>query len=422
MHFRLTGFLALFCVAALAAQAPRTASQTTTTQQSLPPLSYVCIMPGDEAVLEDKPGACPKCGMALVPVRLDTAWSCVTHNQIIQDHPGLCPVDKRELVQITASVFWSCKDNPDKHLLEPGKCADGSIAEKGLERRPHGDHNPRHGGQFFMASDSWHHVEGTYPTAGIFRVYFYNDFTQPMPVAGFTARVSKTDEADKEVGTPISLTRGPGTNTLQARIPAAKAPVKLKLRVKFKPTDNDSVFDFTFEKVTRDPIAPTPRPAPVTTGASAATQAAPASAAAPPVAVPRPNMTGGMSGGQSLDPSEAPSVFGPQEKLPDSTPELLAELAKRNEEVGAQLKIGAISAIWLPAIGTKDVALALDNHSSELPDAQRAIFASALKRLTLAAWQIDSYGDLGNKEKLNEVYSVFSAAVADIQSAYASIR
>jgi len=157
--------------------APGAAPQTATVKQStqtrpaarssaqdkLPPLSYVCVMPGDEAVLEDKPGKCPnpKCGMTLIPVRLTSAWSSISHPTIIQDHPGKDPLDKRDLVQITASMFWLCPDS-DEHLLEPGKCADGNPRQIKYERRPHGDHNPRHGGQFFMADDSWHHLEGTY--------------------------------------------------------------------------------------------------------------------------------------------------------------------------------------------------------------------------------------------------------------------
>jgi len=41
-----------------------------------------------------------------------------------------------------------------------------------------------------------------------------------------------------------------------------------------------------------------------------------------------------------------------------------------------------------------------------------------VKRLTLAAWQIDAAGDLGNRERLLPLYRDFSAAIADIQTIY----
>ena len=44
--------------------------------------------------------------------------------------------------------------------------------------------------------------------------------------------------------------------------------------------------------------------------------------------------------------------------------------------------------------------------------------ASAVKRLTLAAWQIDAAGDLGNRERLMPLYRDFSAAIEDIQKIY----
>ena len=94
-----------------------------------------------------------------------------------------------------------------------------------------------------------------------------------------------------------------------------------------------------------------------------------------------------------------------EEPLPTTTPELLAELAKRAQSVTMLLDEGNLGGLWYPAIGAKDVALALEeNHMNDLPEAQRPKMASAVKRLTLAAWQIDAAGDLGNKELLLPLY------------------
>jgi hypothetical protein len=116
-----------------------------------------------------------------------------------------------------------------------------------------------------------------------------------------------------------------------------------------------------------------------------------------------------------------PGTFRPEVPLPTTTPELLAELAKRAQSVKTALDQGDLTGLWYPAIGAKEVALALEgNHIGEISEDQRPKMASAVKRLTTAAWQIDAAGDLGNKERLLPLYRDFSAAIADIESAYGS--
>ncbi|MDP2278221.1 MAG: heavy metal translocating P-type ATPase [Nitrospirota bacterium] len=55
---------------------------------------YTCPM--DPEIIQDKPGACPKCGMALEPLIpaitiSRTEWTCPMHPEIVRDSPGNCP-------------------------------------------------------------------------------------------------------------------------------------------------------------------------------------------------------------------------------------------------------------------------------------------------------------------------------------------
>ena len=68
----------------------RTAHQSDKTEQG----TYVCPM--DPEVRESKPGACPKCGMALEPAApsapaVKTEYVCPMHPEIVRPEPGSCP-------------------------------------------------------------------------------------------------------------------------------------------------------------------------------------------------------------------------------------------------------------------------------------------------------------------------------------------
>ena len=59
------------------------------------PGTYVCPM--DPEVRESKPGACPKCGMALEPAApaapaVKTEYVCPMHPEIVRAEPGACPI------------------------------------------------------------------------------------------------------------------------------------------------------------------------------------------------------------------------------------------------------------------------------------------------------------------------------------------
>ena len=75
--------------------------------------AYVCPM--DPEVREPRPGACPKCGMALepeVPVSAArTQWTCPMHPEIVRDKPGACPICGMALEPRTVSA--SQEENPE---------------------------------------------------------------------------------------------------------------------------------------------------------------------------------------------------------------------------------------------------------------------------------------------------------------------
>lgn len=108
--------------------------------------------------------------------------------------------------------------------------------------------------------------------------------------------------------------------------------------------------------------------------------------------------------------------------LPSAIPGLLAELTARSGQIDALMKAGNLGEVWLPAMGTKTVALALESRAGSLPPAQRSLVTSAVTRVVTSAWEIDGYGDLGNRTKVVEAYERLASAVADLKAAYEAAR
>ena len=418
-------------------------------------------------VIEDTPGTCKPDGTKLVEIRMGLAYKCLRGPANIQADEGPCETDRRrQKGPVTVSVFWTCKDSSTRYL-DPGTCSDGSPRNQEFEERPHGDHNTRHGGDgIIMSADLFHHLEVTYSAAGLVRVYFYNEFTKPMKVAGITGRIALENSNFAVTGaeTPLRVAAIADGNALEGRIPnapapATGAPVYIKVFIKLKPSDADWKTDHQYNAYSVDPAPPAPaattgrdrstaQPTAIASSASApaghstaAAKAAATSKAASPagttaassmpaspatplrqpvVQPPRSPVAGGtaMAGGAEVAGSQVQD-----EVLPDSKSDLLALLKQRSDDVNTALQQGQLGGVWFPAIGTKNVALALqEKHTEGFSVAQRGELEGAVKLLTVAAWQIDAAGDLGDRETLTRLYQQFASAVVDIQRLYGQGR
>ena len=386
--------------------------------EKLPPLSYVCPMAGDEDVVEDKPGVCRKCGMKLNPARLDTVWTCATRPLlVVESKPGKCPVDGTPLVQVTASVSWTCTNQPSIDVLEPKACSDGALMIKRYAARAHGNHNPQHGGQFFMAPDNWHHVEGAYLSTGVFRLYLYDDFTKPLPLnqaRDVTARIVTKQTFDPATKTTREIAATPLVRNgrfLEARIGKLALPAQMTAKVTFKRSDPEHVFDFAFEKFSREPVAgarlteAAPMPGPPEPRRSAGES--PASGGSPPA-----GDSAILEVASGVDPALVPAP------IPETVPEILAQLRTRTDQIRSFIDRGSFASVYVPAFQAKDLALALDARKDTLPPEKRKIAEPAIGRLVRSAYLLDAFGDLGNKQQIVDAFSIFATAVTDIQASF----
>jgi hypothetical protein len=219
----------------------------------IPPVSYSCSMHAE--VVEDKPGKCPICGMTLVPVRLALVWSCPVHSEVTKQDKGRCPKCGRDLQRVTKAVTFTCQVHPKIDVIEPGRCPIcGRTLVGKYSIRPHGDHNPKHGGQFFMASNNWH-LEVTHPAAGMFRLYIYDQYSKPFSPPGLSARIAESvDAAGKRHALSVPFVRT-ARGYYEARLPEAAIPATIAAQVRFEPTDKEYRFDFIFSDYSKEPSA-----------------------------------------------------------------------------------------------------------------------------------------------------------------------
>ena len=257
-----------------------------------------------------------------------------------------------------------------------------------------------------MAPDNWHHLEGTYPQARLFRLYVYDDYSRPLAAADLRrvqARVVTRKTFDPETKKTTELAAFPlrvsrNGAYLEARVgplamPAAPAAITAKVRM--KPDAPEYRFDFTFPTFTKEP-AVTKEPAfAKTTG--------------PPMSP--------TTGDPALIALPIPGT------IPESTiPEIIEQLRTRDEQIRDLIRAGNFSAVWVPAFQAKDLAIALEPHAGHLAPRARESAEPAIQEVVRLAWLLDAFGDAGNRQQLETAYAAFTAAVAEVVTAFAGAQ
>ena len=341
-------------------------------------------------IIELEGGICPICRMDLVSAMVESAWVCPIHEVVMEDGPGTCRICLRDLMPVTVGVTWVCPNHPDVAELLPGSCPiDGVALEKTQAMRPHENHAPQHGGVFFMASDNWHHVEGTYPEPGVLRLYVYDNFSKSLDTRHIAGRVLLGETYDpatnrtSEVETHALVPSDDGSY-LEAHVGNVLLPAELTAKVTLGLGHPEDRFDFVFAEHSIEPDA-----------------------------VNELTTAGGYMGG-TLEP------FDPLADLviPDAGPEIASEILARSSRVKALVDKGAFTEIFLPALEAKALGLALEEQVERLPQQRRSRVTVAIRQLVRSAYLLDWYGDLGNRAQVTSAYVLFDEAVSNIASAY----
>ena len=258
----------------------------------------------------------------------------------------------------------------------------------------HMDHSPRNGGIVFMAPDSFHHIEGAYPEPGVFRLYATDNYREPVDVSTWAGRAVLEEDYDEATDefievTAFDLVPSPDGRFLEAVVGELDVPAEITAKVIFVEDFPEERFDFIFAEY---------------------------SAAAADAADARTSTV--MTGA----PTSVPLADRIRPPIPELTSDIVSAIAGLDQELQALIGRGAFAEIFIPALQAKELALALTDRTEDLSMQEQNDVKIAVRHLVRAAWLLDWYGDLGNKQQVSGAYDVFGSAAGEIARVYGGSR
>ena len=241
----------------------------------------------------------------------------------------------------------------------------------------HMDHNPLHGGQFFMAANNYHHLEGALPRPGEFRLYVYDDFKQPVDPRNFGGDVvfeAWNEETENWDETRYPMAPAIGSDYLVSEIPD-ELPGEFFAHVWL--AGEQQRYDFYFEETTVEPPAGASR-------GRGAIRAGPHSHERPPMTIPE-------------DPVA-----------------IMALMALKRDRVRAQIETGEWLTLYVPAFDARDLAEVLLDRLTGLSARQRGQARQAIGRVMQSAAELDRSGDLADRARAQRAFERFDAGVREL--------
>ena len=152
-------------------------------------------------------------------------------------------------------LFVSCQEGTSP-ATETG--SEAMVDVEGMESQgqgmEHSDHDPKHGGIFFMALDEVHHLEGALTSPAMFRVYLYDAMAMPLNSEAVkeTAGTVHWGEFPDPPGIPLKV--GNEEGMLMAELDREiEFPVSFTLLVNLPgaPEGASELFNFIFDEYSK---------------------------------------------------------------------------------------------------------------------------------------------------------------------------